>query len=217
MKFGKTLVSITAIAAAFLVSSSAMALEQGDWLVRGRIINISPNVTTNDEIDIDSAVTLDIDFTYMFNSNFGMEILLAIPATHDVKGTESIASLGKIAEVTVLPPALIAQYYFMPQNNIRPYVGAGINYTFIYDESTTSSLTNGLGVGSTGLDVDDTFGYLVQAGVDFDIDKNWFVNIDAKYFWIDTEATVQVDGADAGTIKFDLDPLVLGVGAGYRF
>lgn len=217
MKFGKSLVSAAAVAATIFTTSSAVALEQGDWLVRGRIINIGPNVSTSDEIDIDSAVTLDIDFTYMFNSNFGMEILLAIPATHDVNGTDSIASLGKIAEVTVLPPALIAQYYFNPQTNVRPYLGAGINYTFIYDEKTTDSLTSFAGATSTGLDVDDTFGFLVQAGVDVDINKNWFVNFDAKYFWINTDATVQVDGADALKISFDLDPLVLGIGAGYRF
>ena len=168
-------------------------------------------------IDVDSAVTLDIDFVYMFTNNFGVELLLAIPATHDVSGTGNVAGLGKIAEVTVLPPALIAQYYFMPANNVRPYLGAGLGYIFIYDEKTTDSLTSGLGATTTGLDVDDTANFLVQAGVDVDINKNWFVNFDAKYFWISTTGTIQADGADAAKVDFDLDPLVLGVGVGYRF
>ena len=230
MKFSKTLVSIAAIAAAFLTSSSAIATEKGDWLVRARLINIDPNVSSGEVtdmsgtplappsgIDVDSAPTLDIDISYFFTDNFAVELLLAIPATHDVSGTGNLAGLGKIAEVTVLPPALIAQYHFMPNNNIRPYAGAGLGYIFFFDESTTSSLTNGLGAGSTGLDVDNTANFLVQAGVDFDIDKNWFVNIDAKYFWINTEATVQADGANAAKVDFDLDPLVLGIGGGYRF
>ena len=86
-----------------------------------------------------------------------------------------------------------------------------------HDEKTTDSLTTGLGASTSGLDVDDTGSFLLQAGVDFDINKNWFVNIDAKYFWINTTATIQADGADAAKVEFDLDPLVLGVGAGYRF
>ena len=230
MKFSKTLVSIAAIAAAFLTSSSAIATEKGDWLVRARLINIDPNVSSGEVtdmsgtpvappsgIDVDSAPTLDIDISYFFTDNFAVELLLAIPATHDVSGTGNLAGLGKIAEVTVLPPALIAQYHFMPNNNIRPYAGAGLGYIFFFDESTTSSLTNGLGAGSTGLDVDNTANFLVQAGVDFDIDKNWFVNIDAKYFWINTTATIQADGANAAKVDFDLDPLVLGIGGGYRF
>jgi outer membrane protein len=230
MKFSKTLVSIAAIAAAFLTSSSAIATEKGDWLVRARLINIDPNVSSGEVtdmsgtplaapsgIDVDSAPTLDIDISYFFTDNFAVELLLAIPATHDVTATGSLAGLGKIAEVTVLPPALIAQYHFMPNNNIRPYAGAGLGYIFFFDESTTSSLTNGLGAGSTGLDVDNTANFLVQAGVDFDIDKNWFVNIDAKYFWINTTATIQADGANAAKVDFDLDPLVLGIGGGYRF
>jgi outer membrane protein len=230
MKFCKSLITTAALVAATLASSSAIALEKGDWLIRGRLINIDPNVSSGEVtdmsgtplappsgIDVDSAVTLDIDFVYMFTSNIGMEILLAIPATHDVSGTGNLAGLGKIAEVTVLPPALIAQYYFMPNNNIRPYAGAGLGYIFFFDESTTSSLTNGLGATSTGLDVDNTANFLIQAGVDFDINKNWFVNIDAKYFWINTTATIQADGANAAKVDFDLDPLVLGIGAGYRF
>lgn len=232
MKFSKTLVSIAAIAAAFLTSSSAIATEKGDWLVRARLINIDPNVSSGEVtdmsgtplappsgIDVDSAPTLDIDISYFFTDNFAVELLLAIPATHDVSATGTLATLapGKIAEVTVLPPALIAQYHFMPNNNIRPYAGAGLGYIFFFDESTTSSLTNGLGAGSTALDVDNTANFLVQAGVDFDINKNWFVNIDAKYFWINTTATIQADGANAAKVDFDLDPLVLGIGGGYRF
>jgi len=230
MKFSKTLVSLAAIAVTLLTSTSAIATQKGDWLVRARIIDIIPNVSSGEitdmsgtpvsppsGIDVDSALTLDIDISYFFTNNFAVELLLAIPATHDVTATGSLSSLGQIGEVTVLPPALIAQYHFMPNNNIRPYAGAGLGYIFFFDESTTSSLTNGLGASSTGLDVDNTADFLVQAGVDIDLKNNWFVNFDVKYFWINTTATIKADGADAAKVDFDLDPLVLGVGGGYRF
>jgi outer membrane protein len=220
MQYRNILVSATVLTAAILTSSFAMAVEKGDFLARARIINISPNVSTDDEIDIDSAVTLDIDFTYMVTNNFGVELLLALPATHDITGTGSISSIGKIGEVAVLPPALIAQYYFMPSNNIRPYVGAGINYTLIGEEETTDALTQALGATSTNLAVDNSFGFVGQAGVDIDITKKWYLNFDVKYIILDTSAKLNVNGGlAAGTqsIDFDLDPLVIGAGIGTRF
>ena len=211
-------------------SSSAFAVQQGDWLVRARLINVSPNVSSGEitdmagapafapsGIDVDAGVSLDIDITYMFTNNIGVELLLDIASKHDINATGSLAGLGKVGEVTTLPPALIAQYHFAPQSNIRPYAGAGINYTFFLSEKTTDSLTTGLGATSTGLKVDDTASLLIQAGVDIDIDEEWYFNVDAKYFFMDTTATISAAGADAAKVAFDLDPLVIGVGIGKRF
>ena len=234
MKFGKTLVSAAAITVAMLTSTSAIATQQGDWLVRARIINIAPNVSSGNitgmdgsslaptipdgaTIDVDSATTLDIDISYFFTNNFAVELLLDFPASHDITGDGSINGIGKIGEVAPLPPALIAQYHFMPQNNIRPYAGAGLGYVFFLNEETTDTLTNAVGATSTGLDVDDTFYTVIQAGVDFDINQNWYWNLDAKYMFINSTAVIQVNGADTAKVDFDLDPLVLGVGIGTRF
>ena len=227
MKSCKKVIS-TAIISSFLVSTPLMAVEQGDILVRARIINIAPDVGSNDitamsgasaglgGIDVDEATTLDIDFTYMVTGNFGVELLLDLTSKHDVKGTGGLSGVN-IGDVTVLPPSLIAQWHFMPANNIRPYAGAGINYTMFFSENTHSDLTTGLGATSTGLSVDDAFGLVAQAGVDIDINKDWYVNFDAKYIALDTTATIQVDGADAAKVDFDLNPWVLGVGIGTRF
>lgn len=226
----KPLITSAALAAVILTSSSAISVEHGDWLVRARLVNIDPNVSSGEvidltttpptaipgsSIDVDKTVTLEVDVTYVFTNNFGVEFMLAI-ATHDVKGTGSLSSLGQIGEATVQLPAIIAQYHFMPNNNVRPYAGAGIGYVFFYDEKITDSLTSG--ATSTKLDVDNTGGFLVQAGVDVGINENWFFNFDAKYFWLNgTTATIQADDVDAVKVDFDLDPLVLGLGVGYRF
>jgi outer membrane protein len=220
MNYRTILVSTAVITVAMLTSSFAMGVEKGDILARARIINITPNVSTDDEIDIDSAVTLDIDFTYMFTNNFGVELLLAFPSTHDITGTGSISSIGKIGEVAVLPPALIAQYYFMPANNIRPYAGAGINYTLVGEEETTNAFTQALGATSTSLAVDNSFGFVGQVGVDIDITKNWYINFDVKYIVLDTSAEINITGGPnygTRTIDFDVDPLIIGAGIGTRF
>lgn len=244
MKTQNKLFTTTVLLSAMLASMPLQAVEKGDILLDVRVLNISPNVGSNTVtnidgsqftdstgapvnagIDVDSAYSLGIDITYMVTNNFGLELMLDTTSTHDIKGTGDLAGVN-IGEVTVLPPSLIAVWHFMPSNNIRPYVGAGINYTFFFSESTTSEFTGvvdavatgGTGaVTSTGLDVDDAFGLIVQAGVNIDINKDWYVTLDAKYLDLNTTATVQANGADAVKVDFDLDPLILGVGVGTSF
>jgi outer membrane protein len=51
-------------------------------------------------------------------------------------------------------------------------------------------------------------------GVDFPLDKKWFLNVDLKKVYIRTDV-VTAAGVNAGTLK--LDPTFFGVGLGYRF
>lgn len=158
----------------------------------------------------------------MVANNFGIELMLDTTSKHTINGTGNLAGV-EVGEVTVLPPSLIAVWHFMPSNNIRPYAGAGINYTFFFSESTTSEFTSTIdavvvpGVTSTGLSVDDAFGLVAQVGVDIDINKDWYVSFDAKYIALDTTATIQENGVDTATVDFDVNPLVLGIGVGTSF
>jgi outer membrane protein len=49
--------------------------------------------------------------------------------------------------------------------------------------------------------------------MDFPLDKNWSLNFDVKKVYI--RSNVFVGGVNQGTLK--LDPLLVGVGLGYRF
>lgn len=228
------LFTATTLLSAMFASTPLMAVEKGDILLDIRILDIAPDAGTNQVmaggaplaapagIDVDSANSLGLDITYMVTNNFGVELMLDTTSKHDINGTGSLAGVA-VGDVTVLPPSVIATWHFMPNNNIRPYVGAGLNYTFFFSESTTSEFTStidavaGPGVTSTGLDVDDAFGIVAQAGVNIDINKDWYVSLDAKYIDMDTTATVQVNGVDTATIDFDVNPLVLGIGVGTSF
>lgn len=98
------------------------------------------------------------------------------------------------------------QYHFNQQGRIRPYVGAGLNYTLFYN--------NGLSAGGQPISIDNhSFGPAVQAGVDVQITKKLFVNADIKKIWMKTGASM--NGASLGTLH--IDPLVVGVGIGLKF
>ena len=225
---------MTVLYAALFATMPVMAIDQGDILVNARLLNIAPDVSDNQVIasgsplaapagiDVDDAYSLGVDITYMVTNNFGVELMLNTTSNHDIQGTGNLAGV-KVGDITVLPPSLIAVWHFMPKNNIRPYVGAGLNYTLFFSGDTTGQFTStmdsvlGGGVTSTDVSVDDKLSLIFQAGVDIDINSDWYISFDAKYIDMDTTATVEVNGADAATIDFDVDPLILGFGVGMRF
>jgi outer membrane protein len=206
------------------------ALDTGDLLVRGRIININPsadsgNVTSSavggevggTEVDVDDAYSLDIDFTYMFTPNIGAELLLDISSKHDVVGKgATLAPMGTIIETRVLPPALILQYHFMPDSQFRPYAGLGLNYTMFFSEEATSSLDTGLG-GVKDVELDSSFGWVGQVGMDYDLGNDLFFNLDVKYMDIDTTATFTSGALGNVSTDVDINPWVFGIGVGKRF
>ncbi len=225
---------IAVLYSALFATMPVMAIEQGDILVNTRLLNIAPDVSDNQVmasgsplaapagIDVDDAYSLGVDITYMVTNNFGVELMLNTTSNHDIQGTGNLAGV-KVGEITVLPPSLIAVWHFMPKNNIRPYIGAGLNYTLFFSGDTTGQFTStmdsvlGGGVTSTDVSVDDKLSLIFQAGVDIDINSDWYISIDAKYVDMDTTATVEVNGTDAARIDFDLNPLILGFGVGMRF
>ena len=55
-----------------------------------------------------------------------------------------------------------------------------------------------------------------QAGVDIDLKDNWFANIDVKYVAISIDLDITTGGVTR-TTDVDIDPLIFGIGIGYRF
>lgn len=187
----------------------ARAVEKGDWLVRAGAGYVSPK-SDNGTVDalglgveVDTATQFAFNVTYLMTDNFGVELLGALPFKHDV----SVDTLGKVAEATHLPPTVTLQYFFTPKSNIRPYVGAGINYTTFLDVETEGALAG------TTLDLEDSWGYALEAGVDVDITKNMFFNVAVWYMDIDTKAK----SSAAGDFTVNIDPWVAFVGLGWRF
>ena len=159
------------------------------------------------------AVVPELDFTYMFSDHVGAELILAT-SPHDLDGRSALAPVGKLADTMALPPTLTLQYHFMPEASVRPYVGAGINYTIFYNEDASRALETA--IGATRVSAEDSFGYAVQAGFDVDLSEKVFLNVDVKYIDIDTTATLRT-GALVNRTDVSLDPLVFGVGLGMRF
>jgi outer membrane protein len=171
------------------------------WMARLRAIDVVPNASSSlSGLDVGNAWAPELDFTYFYNKNLATELILAT-TRHEV--TLNGASLGK---VSVLPPTLTMQWHFTDLGAFKPYIGGGINISWFYN--------NDLKAGNTPLDLDSySVGGALQAGLDYEIQKNWFLNADVKYIWMSTD--VKAGGATLTNLK--IDPWVFGIGIGYRF
>ncbi|HKY83114.1 MAG TPA: OmpW family outer membrane protein [Sphingobium sp.] len=195
---------------------------QGDVLVRLRGIMVVPNEKSGsvlpafpgEKVKVDNSVMPEVDITYMATDHVGLE-LIAATTKHCASGrTGTTGAIGKLASTWVLPPTLTAQYHFLPEGKVRPYVGAGINYTLFYNEKASGALASA--VGATRVHMSDSVGWAGQAGVDVDLTDKVFLNLDVKYLDIDTTARLTTAAAGVQRVKVHLDPFVFGVGIGFR-
>ena len=201
-----------------LVASSAMAHQAGSVIFRAGAVTVDANSssTTKTPIDVDLNVKnntqLGLTGTYMITDNIGVELLGATPFSHKINATlNGSANLGRVAIVKQLPPSLYAQYYFFDADSkVRPYVGAGLNYTrFYHAKSVHPAVTN--------LDVKKhSFGPVANLGVDVKLTDNLYFNAAAWYTHIKTTAKFSALGADH-EVKIKLDPLVYFAGFGIKF
>lgn len=242
----RKLLAVTAFSVA--AAMPAVAQEAGDFQFRIGAGYITTD-TGNDnlvfegtrldgfKIDVDDQVGLVFDLTYFLSPNWGIELLASAPFEHDIDGAGALGPLGEIGDTKHLPPTLSLQYHFLPNQTIRPYVGAGLNYTLFFDDSTNAGLHEGvvatangaLGAnfsgGNTNLSIDDSFGPALQAGVDFDISDNMFWNFNVRYIMIDVDASLKTTTfSPQGTetvfrskIDTEIDPFVFSAQIGFRF
>jgi outer membrane protein len=194
------------IAAAVMVACSvtaawAQTASEGPWLVRARAVHLdmANKDGTTLGLSVNNKTIPEVDVTYFFTPNVAAELVLTVPQKQTVY--MGGASIGTFKH---LPPSLLLQYHFTGLNGYKPYVGAGLNYTRI-------TRVNLLGGGAT-LE-DHSWGGALQLGMDMPLDKNWSLNFDLKKVYIRSD--VFVGAANQGTLK--LDPVLVGVGLGYRF
>lgn len=192
--------------AACCIVQPALA-EDTAWFVRAGATYVDPASDNGDlaglPADINSNTQLGITFGYQLTPNIAFELLAATPFSHDV----SLQGLGKVAEFKQLPPTLNIQYIFMPDGKVSPYIGAGFNYTMVYDVKAVGALAG------EDLEIGDSWGMDGQLGLRFNLSNNWDITVDARYIGID--AGVKLNGADIGTAE--VNPMVYSLMAGKRF
>ena len=186
------------------------------WMIRVRAMAVLPDssasVSVNGAASVSglkasNAVVPELDITYFFTKNIAAELVLGV-TPHRVKGTGALAGLGTIGSTLLLPPTLLLQYHFTDLGAFKPYVGAGVNYTFMLRNKPKGAFTS--------FDVKNEPGLALQVGFDYMIDSHWGLNVDVKKLWLRPDATGVVGGLPV-TAKVKLDPWLVSTGITYRF
>ncbi len=201
------------IAAAALACAAAAPAYAGDFMVRARVLQLDPANESTDTLDalggvsVNSKYIWEIDASYFVTPNVAFELIATTPQkqTVSLNGT-------KIGTLRHLPPTLTAQYHFAPTNpTVRPYVGFGVNYTHFSAVKLNAQPVLGA---DAPLDIDrHSWGTAIQLGADFPINDKLSVNVDFKK--IDIRTRVYSGTTNLGTVK--VDPVLFGIGIGYRF
>ena len=197
----KQVIAAAVLGLVMATSAFAQAAPQGPWQVRVRALHLdSANKdSTGLGLSVNNKTIPEVDISYFFNKNVAAELILTVPQKHDL--SSSVLG-GRIGSLKHLPPSLLLQYHF-DAPGFKPYVGAGVNYTRFSNVNLPA-----------GVDIDrNSWGGALQAGVDIPLSKNLYLNFDVKKVYIKTD--VFAGGAKAGTFK--VDPVLVGVGLGWRF
>ncbi|MFM1987536.1 MAG: hypothetical protein RJA99_493 [Pseudomonadota bacterium] len=206
------------LCAAALSSLAAPALAQsavpeGAWMVRVRASYLKMDTSSDaglagvlpaDVITVNSQWIPEVDVSYFFTRNIAAELMLTVPQKQDV--TVNALALGTIGTFKHLPLTLLAQWHFTDFGPFKPYVGAGLNLTFIGSET--------MSIGGTPVTLESSsIGPAIQLGADYRLDGGWFLNADVKKLWIASD--VHLGGTAIS--KVSLDPWVVSLGVGKRF
>jgi outer membrane protein len=199
------------------VTLTGLAQEKGEWRARLRGTVVAPDAsatitTIGGSADISTTIIPELDFTYFLTKNFSANLILGT-TRHEITATKTALGDVKVGKVWLLPPTLTFLYHAPVAKGVLPYIGAGVNYTIFYGTK------NGPAIAKT--DYENKFAFAAQIGSDFDISKDFFLNIDVKKIWLRTDATVttlpSVAGGATVVANTKIDPWLFSFGIGKKF
>ena len=210
MHFPRTIL----VSALALAATPALAQSTGTWTIGIGAHNVaakSNNGTLtatplgNLRMDVGNNVRPTITAEYFLKDNLGVEVLAALPFQHDI----DVAGVGKVGSTKHLPPTVSLQYHF-GQGKVRPFVGAGVNYTRFFSTRTEGPIAG------TSLSLSDSWGLAGHVGIDFKLGEKAALRVD--YRTIDIDTKVKLNGANLGTRNtVNIDPSVYGVAYVFAF
>jgi outer membrane protein len=155
------------------------------------------------------------DIDYEFADHWTARFALAVPPTLTVLADGTLTGFvpplsGTLGKIKLAPAVLSATYTLGEFNAVKPYVGAGINYTRIM-QTTDGDIAS--------LRTKNAWGPVLQMGCDLVLDRNWYLFADARKLFLKTTATGTVPALGGPPVQaaVTLNPMLVSAGVGYRF
>ncbi len=159
------------------------------------------------DAEVGDATTVIFTYERLIAPNIGLELVIGVPPKIKSRASGSVAFLGEVLEAKNVAPTLLLNYHFGQAGDaLRPYVGIGVNYTRFTGIKSTLA---------TDVQMSDSTGLAVQAGIDYSFNKQWgfFASIAALKVKCDLVAA----GSTVLQTTIDFKPIVYSAGVSYRF
>ena len=204
----------TVILTIFINSIGYAQTPHKKWRVGGRI-----SVLTLEDDTIQS-VTFDPDVTALFegiaqyfvNDWFSLGFSVGY-SNGDIDAEENGLSV-EFGQLQQIPMRLTGRFHnWFLDSKASYYGGGGVGYYINDFDSTTAVLSSDP---NASVDVDNSFGFHLDAGVEYFFTANWALDLDMKYVWNQVDFDF-IDSTGLETIGIDLDGFVAGVSLKYCF
>jgi outer membrane protein len=148
---------------------------------------------------------------WAWQPNWQLTLALGVPPRARIFGAGSLSGAGKLGELSYAPAVLGVLYVPSPDTPWRPYIGVGVNHTFIYNRRDGAL---------SQLKVDNASGAVLQVGAEWQLSRPWAWFFDIKKIWLKTDASGYVS-SPAGSLpaqaRVTLDPMIISTGLSFHF
>ncbi|MPT47067.1 MAG: OmpW family protein [Sphingobium sp.] len=144
---------------------------------------------------------------YFVTPNVAINATVGVPPTIDIFGANAVGEVPQLGRITYGPTSLTLQYHPTRDGRVRPYVGAGLSYMFVFAEKDGAF---------QNLKVDEDLGFALEAGSELMIANKTALFIEAKKAFLRPKAYGTFGGAEVEG-KTKLDPWVFSGGVSFHF
>ncbi|TPQ33981.1 OmpW family protein [Cupriavidus pinatubonensis] len=192
------------------------------------------------DAQVHNTFAVHLPLTYFITDHIAAEAVLGIPPTLHLAAQGNMAPFGSggpalplgtlqpVASARVWAPMLLAKYYFgSPESVIRPYVGAGINYTWFTNVDLHPTLAGALGQvagpgGSVHASLSSSWNPVVTLGATYNFAKQWSLTGSVTYLPVKTTASFNSVAQNGSVVlenktRITADPIAFFIGVGHRF
>jgi outer membrane protein len=181
-----------------------------------------PYVPAGLNVTVKDVQTLYLGYIRRLSAQWEIELAFGIPPTTNTygKGPTTVGSVPYngvlISSAKWLAPTALLNYRFLDETYpVRPYIGAGINYTYFYDRQSTTG-GNAVSGGPTSISLPSSIGPAATVGLGWQVAYHCTINASYSFSQVKTELSADTAGI-IRTTHVSFGPEALVVAVGYQF
>ncbi len=235
-------------------SSKPLQTELAPSLI-GNALGIDQQFTAaGTSLSVNDSDTPALTLSYFLTDHIAIKLEGGVPADFELSGQGVVRPTGPagalvsvdlgapehkpLASVRQWSPAILAQYYFRdPSDQIRPYLGLGLTYTWFdnieANQDFEQSLNNDFGAvlalatanpGPTSVDAEaeSDIAPIFNAGVAMQLNERWGLSLSVSYLMLETTSKITIRANDGSRLsesssKLELNTVVSSFLVSYRW